>query len=151
MRAPYFPWSQLFGVNLIMLDRDRLGSKAVSMTEAVQSVASAAIGGEKVHIGPSDFVPWLRDNKVAYIRLEGRLFGGLPFQLEARLSVEDSPNSAGVVIDAVRCAKLALDRGVGGPLLSASACFCKRPLQQLGDGVSHQLLEDWIAGVEGAK
>ncbi|GAJ05709.1 unnamed protein product, partial [marine sediment metagenome] len=108
-----------------MLDRHRLMSKKESKTEAVQSVAGERLADEDIHIGPSDYVPWQKDNKVCFIRMEGRLFGDVPMNLELRLSVEDSPNSAGVVIDAIRCCKLALDRGQGGVLYSPSAYFMK--------------------------
>jgi len=112
---------------LNMLNRDRLLSKKKSKTEAVQSVTAHRLLDDNIHIGPSDYVPWLKDNKICYIRMEGRLFGNVPVNLELRLSVEDSPNSAGVGIDAIRCAKLALENGEGGALKGPSAYFCKHP------------------------
>ncbi len=131
---------------LNMLNRSRLASKKVSKTEAVQSVAGERLADENIHIGPSDYVPWQNDNKVCFIRMEGRLFGDVPMNLELRLSVEDSPNSAGVAIDAIRCAKLALDRGRGGVLDSASACLMKHPPRQLTDEEAHRHTEEFIAG-----
>ncbi len=108
---------------LNMLNRERLKSKKISKTEAVQSVTAKRLEDENIHIGPSDYVPWLKDNKICFIRMEGKLFGDVPMNIELRLSVEDSPNSAGVVIDAIRCAKIALDRNIGGPLLGPSSYF----------------------------
>jgi myo-inositol-1-phosphate synthase len=131
---------------LNMLNRDRLASKKESKTEAVQSVAGDRIADENIHVGPSDYVAWQKDNKVCFLRMEGKLFGGVPMNLELRLSVDDSPNSAGVSIDAIRCAKLALDRGLGGPLLSASAYFMKHPPEQLTDDEAYTRTEDFIAG-----
>jgi myo-inositol-1-phosphate synthase len=131
---------------LNMLNRDRLASKKESKTEAVQSVAGERIADENIHVGPSDYVAWQNDNKVCFLRMEGKLFGDVPMHLELRLSVEDSPNSAGVSIDAIRCAKLALDRGVGGPLLSPSAYFMKHPPEQTTDDEAHTRTEDFIAG-----
>jgi myo-inositol-1-phosphate synthase len=130
---------------LNMSNRTRLKSKKISKTEAVQAVAAERLSDENVHIGPSDYVPWQNDNKVAFIRMEGQLFGGVPMNLELRLSVEDSPNSAGVAIDMLRCAKLALDRGIGGPIDPASAYFCKHPPKQMTDDEAHTLLQDFIA------
>lgn len=130
---------------LNMLDRHRLASKRRSKTEAVTSLIPDGIRAEDVHVGPSDYVPWQKDRKVCFLRIEGRLFGGVPMDLELRLSVEDSPNSAGVVIDAVRCAKVALDRGIGGVLDAPSAAFCKRPPRQLPDHEAHQALERFLA------
>jgi myo-inositol-1-phosphate synthase len=135
---------------LNMLDRSRLASKKTSKTEAVQSVAGKPLDVNDVHIGPSDYVPWLNDNKVCFIRMEGRIFGGVPIDLELRLSVEDSPNSAGVVIDAIRCCKLALDRGLSGPLEGPSAYFMKRPPVQYPDHEAYRLTEAFIAGEETA-
>jgi myo-inositol-1-phosphate synthase len=135
---------------LNMLNRTRLASKKVSKTEAVQAVAGERLAEENIHIGPSDYVPWQNDNKVCFIRMEGRLFGDVPMNLELRLSVEDSPNSAGVAIDAVRCAKLALDRGRGGVLDSPSACFMKHPPRQLTDDEAHRRTEEFIAGAREA-
>jgi myo-inositol-1-phosphate synthase len=131
---------------LNMLNRDRLASKKESKTEAVQSVAGERIADENIHVGPSDYVAWQNDNKVCFLRMEGRLFGDVPMNLELRLSVEDSPNSAGVSIDAIRCAKLALDRGVGGPLLSPSSYFMKHPPEQFTDDEAYTRTEDFIAG-----
>ena len=131
---------------LNMLNRDRLASKKESKTEAVQSVTGQRIADENIHVGPSDYVAWQNDNKVCFLRMEGRLFGDVPMNLELRLSVEDSPNSAGVSIDAIRCAKLALDRGVGGPLLSPSSFFMKHPPEQYTDDEAHTRTEEFIAG-----
>lgn len=128
-----------------MLNRERLISKKQSKTEAVQSVAANRLDQENIHIGPSDYVPWLKDNKVCFIRMEGKLFGGIPMDLELRLSVEDSPNSAGVAIDSIRCAKLALDRGEGGVLEAASAFFYKHPPCQYTDDDAYHMLEQYIA------
>ena len=138
-----------FGGNtdfLNMLNRHRLKSKKISKTEAVQAMLEQPLPAENIHIGPSDYVPWQNDNKVAFIRMEGRLFGDVPMHLELRLSVEDSPNSAGIVIDAIRIAKLALERGVGGALVGPSAYFMKHPPRQLPDYVARQLVERFIAG-----
>ncbi len=129
-----------------MLNRDRLASKKESKTEAVQSVAGDRIADENIHVGPSDYVAWQNDNKVCFLRMEGKLFGDVPMNLELRLSVEDSPNSAGVSIDAIRCAKLALDRGVGGPLISPSSYFMKHPPEQVTDDEAHTRTEEFIAG-----
>ena len=129
-----------------MLERDRLESKKISKTQAVTSQLSHDLGKGNVHIGPSDYVSWLDDRKWAYVRLEGRAFGNVPLNLEYKLEVWDSPNSAGVIIDAVRCAKIALDRGVGGPILSASSYFMKSPPEQYRDDVARQSVEDFIAG-----
>jgi len=101
---------------------------------------------EDIHIGPSDYVPWLKDKKLAFIRLQGRKFGDIPINIELRLDVEDSPNSAGVMVDAVRCAKIALDRGIGGPLLSASSYFMKSPPVQHQDFVAREMVEEYIEG-----
>jgi len=131
---------------LNMLNRDRLQSKKRSKTEAVQSAAGERIPDDHLHVGPSDYVRWQGDNKVAFIRLEGHLLGGVPMNLELRLSVEDSPNSAGIVMDAVRCARLALDRGIAGPLVGPSACYCKHPPVQMPDVEAERLVEEFIAG-----
>jgi myo-inositol-1-phosphate synthase len=131
---------------LNMLDRKRLVSKKISKTEAVQSQMSERLTDGNIHIGPSDYVPWLKDNKVCFIRIEGKKFGDVPITLEARLSVEDSPNSAGVVIDAVRVAKLALDRGIGGPITSGSSYFFKHPPVQYTDTEARRRLEEFIGG-----
>ncbi|MDP8953779.1 MAG: inositol-3-phosphate synthase [Actinomycetota bacterium] len=129
-----------------MLERDRLESKKVSKTQSVTSQLEHGIADDDVHIGPSDHVPWLDDRKWAYIRMEGRNFGDAPLNVELKLEVWDSPNSAGVIIDAVRCAKLALDRGVGGPLLGPSAYFMKSPPEQFHDDQAHRMVEEFIAG-----
>lgn len=129
-----------------MLERDRLESKKVSKTQAVTSNTSAELGADDVHIGPSDYVPWLDDRKWAYIRMEGRNFGDAPVSIELKLEVWDSPNSAGVIIDAVRAAKIGLDRGIGGPLLGASSYFMKSPPEQYNDDLAHQKVEDFIHG-----
>lgn len=131
---------------LNMSNRTRLKSKKISKTEAVQSVAETRLEDENIHIGPSDYVAWQNDNKVCFLRMEGQLFGGVPMNLELRLSVEDSPNSAGVAIDMIRCAKLALDRGIGGPVHPAAAYFCKHPPQQITDDRAHEALEAFING-----
>ncbi len=128
---------------LNMLERERLASKKKSKTEAIISVGNG-LEGENAHIGPSDYVQWLGDRKWAYIRLEGRGFGGAPLNVELKLEVWDSPNSAGIVIDAVRCAKLALDRGLDGPIEAASAYFMKAPPVQMDDNVGLEALENWI-------
>jgi myo-inositol-1-phosphate synthase len=129
---------------LNMLNRHRLKSKKKSKTEAVQSVAARRLENENIHIGPSDYVPWQKDNKICFIRMEGKLFGDVPMDLELRLSVEDSPNSAGVAIDSLRCAKLALDRGQGGVLEAPSAYFCKHPPRQFTDDEAYMMLENFI-------
>jgi myo-inositol-1-phosphate synthase len=131
---------------LNMLERSRLSSKKVSKTEAVQSILDIPLKDENIHIGPSDYVPWQKDNKICFIRMEGKQFGDIPINLELRLSVEDSPNSGGVVIDAIRCCKLALDRGVGGILVSPSAYFMKHPPKQFTDDEAYRMVEDFIAG-----
>jgi len=131
---------------LNMLNRDRLSSKKVSKTEAVQSVLRERLPEEDIHIGPSDYVPWQKDNKICFLRMEGRLFGDVPMDLELRLSVEDSPNSGGVVVDAVRCCKLALKRKKGGILYSPSAYFMKHPPKQYTDDEAYQMVNDFIAG-----
>ena len=129
-----------------MLERERLESKKISKTQAVTSQVSHDLGKRNVHIGPSDYVAWLDDRKWAYVRLEGRAFGDVPLNMEYKLEVWDSPNSAGVIIDAVRCAKIALDRGIGGPILSASSYFMKSPPVQYRDDEARQAVEDFIAG-----
>ena len=131
---------------LNMLERKRLASKKKSKTEAVQSVAAIRLDDENIHVGPSDYVAWQNDNKVCFLRMEGRLFGGVPMNLELRLSVEDSPNSAGVAIDMIRCAKLARERGLAGPIDPAAAFFCKHPPEQMPDDEAFALLEAFIAG-----
>ena len=130
---------------LNMANHRRLASKKISKTEAVQSVAAERLEDDNVHIGPSDYVAWQNDNKVCFLRMEGSMFGGVPMNLELRLSVEDSPNSAGVAIDMIRCAKLAKDRGLGGPIDAASAYFCKHPRIQMTDDLAQIAVEDFIA------
>ena len=129
---------------LNMKNQDRLVSKKISKTEAVQAVTGERLVNEDIHIGPSDYVPWQNDNKVCFVRMEGSLFGDVPMNLELRLSVEDSPNSAGVVIDMIRCCKLALQRGVGGALEAPSAFFCKHPPVQYTDDVAYDMTEEFI-------
>lgn len=131
---------------LNMLNRRRLVSKKESKTEAVQSVAAHKLDDRNIHIGPSDYVPWQNDNKVCFIRMEGKLFGDVPMNLELRLSVEDSPNSAGVAIDSIRCCKLGLERGVGGVLYSPSAYFAKHPPRQYTDDEAYRMTEEFIQG-----
>ncbi|MDQ1429185.1 MAG: myo-inositol-phosphate synthase [Acidimicrobiaceae bacterium] len=130
-----------------MLERERLESKKISKTQSVTSQIDNGIAADDVHIGPSDHVAWLDDRKWAYIRLEGRNFGDVPLNIELKLEVWDSPNSAGVIIDAIRCAKLALDRGIGGPLDGPSAYFMKSPPVQYHDDDAHRMVEDFAAGV----
>jgi myo-inositol-1-phosphate synthase len=127
-----------------MLERERLQSKKISKTQAVTSNMRRTLGKDDIHIGPSDHVPWLQDRKWAHIRLEGREFGNVPLVVDLKLEVWDSPNSAGIVIDAVRCAKLALDRGIGGPLIGPSAYFMKSPPVQYPDDVAQQMVEAFI-------
>ena len=136
---------------LNMLALDRLISKKTSKTESVQSQAEERLDRRNIHIGPSDYVPWQGDNKFAFIRMEGRGFGNAPIEIELRLSVQDSPNSAGVVIDAVRCAKLAADRGLAGPLEAASAYYMKSPPRQMRDSVARDLCDDFIGGSDAGK
>ncbi|HEY9418244.1 MAG TPA: inositol-3-phosphate synthase [Pseudonocardia sp.] len=129
-----------------MKEVDRLESKKVSKTQSVTSQLSHDIGKDNVHIGPSDYVPWLDDRKWAYVRLEGRAFGDVPLSLEYKLEVWDSPNSAGIIIDAIRAAKIAMDRGIGGPLLAASSYFMKSPPEQYSDSVARDAVESFIKG-----
>ena len=129
-----------------MLERDRLESKKISKTQSVTSQLENGIDARNVHIGPSDYVAWLDDRKWAFVRLEGRNFGDIPLSLEYKLEVWDSPNSAGIIIDAIRAAKIALDRGIGGPILSASSYFMKSPPVQYTDDQAKQAVEDFIAG-----
>jgi len=136
-----------FGGNtdfLNMLERKRLKTKKVSKTEAVQSILGEPLDWKNIHIGPSDYIPFLKDNKIAYIRLEGKLFGDVPMYIELKLSVEDSPNSAGSAIDAIRCAKLGLDRNIGGPLYSISSYTMKHPPIQYPDWQAKELVEKFI-------
>ncbi|MEU1723829.1 inositol-3-phosphate synthase [Actinomadura sp. ATCC 39365] len=129
-----------------MLERSRLQSKKISKTQSVTSQIPHEMGKADVHIGPSDHVPWLDDRKWAYVRLEGRSFGDTPLNLEYKLEVWDSPNSAGIIIDAVRAAKIALDRGIGGPILSASSYFMKSPPEQYSDDEAREYVEKFIKG-----
>ncbi len=138
-----------FGGNtdfLNMLERERLESKKISKTNAVTSMLDYKLPSDNVHVGPSDYVPWLHDRKWAYIRLEGTTFGDVPLNVELKLEVWDSPNSAGVVIDAVRCAKIALDRKIAGAIFAPSSYFMKSPPQQFPDDVARQMVEDFIKG-----
>jgi myo-inositol-1-phosphate synthase len=138
-----------FGGNtdfLNMLDRDRLESKKISKTGAVTSMLPYSMAPENVHVGPSDYVPWLSDRKWCYLRMEGTTFGDVPLNLEAKLEVWDSPNSAGVIIDAIRCAKLGLDRGISGTLIGPSAYFMKTPPKQFKDEIAREMTEAFIRG-----
>jgi myo-inositol-1-phosphate synthase len=138
-----------FGGNtdfLNMLERDRLESKKISKTNAVTSMLPYDLGPDNVHVGPSDHVPWLTDRKWCYIRMEGTTFGDVPLNAEVKLEVWDSPNSAGVIIDAVRCAKIALDRGLSGPILAPASYFMKSPPQQYKDDVARDMTEAFIRG-----
>ena len=132
-----------------MLEWDRLVSKKESKTNSVLSQLDFDLDPENIHVGPSDYVPWLQDRKWAYIRMEGRTFGDVPLNLELKLEVWDSPNSAGVVIDAIRCAKIALDRGVSGALVPPSSYFMKSPAVQMRDEEARQRLEQFIANEGG--
>jgi len=129
-----------------MLERQRLKSKKISKTEAVQSQMKDRMHDDDIHIGPSDYVPWLKDNKVCFIRMEGLKFGDVPLTLDLRLSVEDSPNSAGIMVDAIRCAKLALDRKISGVLKSPSSYFMKHPIEQYSDSEAKKRVEEFIEG-----
>jgi myo-inositol-1-phosphate synthase len=138
-----------FGGNtdfLNMLERERLESKKISKTNAVTSMVPYEIGANNVHVGPSDYVPWLTDRKWAYIRMEGTTFGNVPLNMEVKLEVWDSPNSAGVMIDALRCAKIALDRELSGPIIGPSSYFFKSPPKQFRDDICRQKVEDFITG-----
>ncbi len=135
---------------LNMLERSRLHSKKISKTSAVQSQLDEPLEADNIHIGPSDYVPWQNDNKICFLRIEGEGFGGIPLEIEARLSVEDSPNSAGVVIDAVRLCRMARDRGEAGPLYPVSAYFMKHPPVQIPDTCAKQLLDEFVAGTRRA-
>jgi len=140
-----------FGGNtdfLNMLERERLESKKISKTGAVTSMLPYKLDPDNVHVGPSDYVPWLTDRKWCYVRMEGTTFGEVPLNLEAKLEVWDSPNSAGVIIDAVRCAKLALDRGLAGPLIAPSSYFMKTPPKQFKDNICREMTEAYIKGEE---
>ncbi|MEK7285609.1 MAG: inositol-3-phosphate synthase, partial [Chloroflexota bacterium] len=140
-----------FGGNtdfLNMLERERLLSKKISKTNAVTSMLDYPLPEHDVHVGPSDYVPWLLDRKWCYIRMEGTTFGDVPLNLELKLEVWDSPNSAGVVIDAIRCCRLALDRGLGGTIVAPSAYFMKSPPRQIPDDVARERVEAFIAGTD---
>ena len=128
-----------------MLERDRLESKKISKTNAVISQLDFEMDDQNVHVGPSDYVPWQKDNKLCFLRLEGLQWGNVPMELELRLSVEDSPNSAACVMDAIRCAKVALERGEGGALIGPSAYFCKHPPQQFNDDLAAQMVDEYVA------
>jgi myo-inositol-1-phosphate synthase len=130
-----------------MLDRQRLTSKKLSKTEAVQAALAERLEDENILIGPSEYVPWQKDNKVCFLRVEGTQWGDVPFNVEVRLSVEDSPNAAACVIDAIRCCKIALERGEGGVLIAPSAYFCKHPPQQFNDEVAGRMLDAYIVEV----
>lgn len=132
---------------LNMLNQSRLRSKKISKTEAVQSILDSPLDPQNIHIGPSDYVPWQKDNKVCFLRIEGRGFAGVPLNLELRLSVEDSPNSAGVTVDAIRCCKLARKRGIGGALTSVSAYTMKHPPEQIPDQEGRKRVEEFIRGL----
>lgn len=129
-----------------LIERSRGKTKKISKTESVQSQLAIPMPADNIHIGPSDYVPWLKDNKLCFLRMEGHKFGNIPIELELRLSVEDSPNSGGSVIDAIRCCKLGLDRKVSGPLLSISSYTMKHPPQQFPDFVAKEMVEDYIKG-----
>ena len=131
---------------LNMLNRNRLKNKRISKTEAIQSQLGVPLEPENIHIGPSDYVPWQNDNKVCFLRMEGRGFGEVPLNLEMRLSVEDSPNSGGITIDTIRCCKIARDRGIGGPLISISAYAMKHPIVQIPDNEAKFMVEEFIEG-----
>ena len=131
-----------------MLERERLESKKISKTQAVTSMLPYPLPKEDIHVGPSDYVPWLTDRKFCYIKMEGTTFGDVPLELEAKLEVWDSPNSAGVVIDAIRCVKLALDRGISGPLIAPSSYFMKSPPKQFKDNIAREMTEAYIKGEE---
>ncbi|HEY8861319.1 MAG TPA: inositol-3-phosphate synthase, partial [Candidatus Limnocylindria bacterium] len=138
-----------FGGNtdfLNMLERERLESKKISKTNAVTSMLDYEMDPKDVHVGPSDYVPWLLDRKWCYIRMEGTTFGDVPLNAEVKLEVWDSPNSAGVVIDAIRCCKLALDRGLGGTVVAPASYFMKSPPEQIHDDIARKRVEDFIAG-----
>jgi myo-inositol-1-phosphate synthase len=140
-----------FGGNtdfLNMLERERLESKKISKTNAVTSMLPYPLPEDDVHVGPSDYVPWLTDRKWCYIRMEGTTFGEVPLNVETKLEVWDSPNSAGVVIDAIRCIKLALDRGIGGPLIGPASYFMKSPPKQFKDNIARDMTEAFIRGEE---
>jgi myo-inositol-1-phosphate synthase len=130
---------------LNMKEVERLESKKISKTEAVQSVLPKRLPEDKIYVGPSDFIPHLGNTKIAFIRIQGRMFANIPFTIELRLEVDDKANSAGIAVDAIRCCKLALDRGIGGPLIEASAWLMKHPPKQMDDSEAKKMLERWIA------
>jgi myo-inositol-1-phosphate synthase len=134
-----------------MLERERLESKKISKTNSVISQLNYQLDPDDIHVGPSDYVPWLLDRKFCYIKMEGQTFGDVPLNLELKLEVWDSPNSAGVVIDAIRCVKLALDRGLMGALVAPSAYFMKSPPIQYTDDEAHRMVEEFITADQGAK
>lgn len=134
-----------------MLERGRLESKKISKTNSVKSQLPYEIGDDNIHVGPSDYVPWLEDRKFAHIRVEGRTFGDVPLSVDLKLEVWDSPNSAGVVIDAIRCAKIAMDRKIGGALLAPSAYFMKSPPDQFSDEIAKNMLDNFIMGFKEGK
>lgn len=134
---------------LNMLNRDRLKSKKISKTQAVQSILDKPLDDDNIHIGPSDYVPWQKDNKICFLRMEGRIFGDVPINLELRLSVEDSPNSGGSSIDAIRVCKLAMDRKISGPLLAISAYTMKHPPVQYPDEIAKEMVDQFILGETG--
>jgi myo-inositol-1-phosphate synthase len=129
---------------LNMLNRSRLTTKKISKTEAVQAVSARRLPDRDIHVGPSDYVPWQKDRKICFMRMEGRIFGHMPVEIELRMTVEDSPNSAGVAIDAIRCCRLAMDRGQGGVLYAPSAYFCKHPPRQFTDDEAYRMTEAFI-------
>jgi len=131
-----------------MLEKERLESKRISKTEAVTSQLDYEIGADNIHVGPSDYIPWLADRKFCHLRMEGRTFGDVPLNIEVKLEVWDSPNSAGVVVDAIRCCKLAMDRGISGALIAPSAYFMKSPPVQYKDDEARRMVEEFIAGSE---
>jgi myo-inositol-1-phosphate synthase len=131
---------------LNMLNQRRLQSKKISKTDAVQSILDVPLHPDNIHIGPSDYIPWQKDNKICFLRMEGRGFGGVPLHLELRLSVEDSPNSAGVAIDVIRCVQLARERKIGGPLTSVAAYAMKHPPEQVPDAEGRKIIEEFIQG-----
>jgi myo-inositol-1-phosphate synthase len=129
-----------------MLERTRLQSKKISKTEAVQSQLSKRLNDKSIYVGPSDFIPFLGNRKLAFIRIDGRMFADIPFNMELRLDVDDKANSGGIAIDVIRCAQLALDRKVGGPLIEASAYLMKHPPLQMDDYEAKKRLDEWIKG-----
>ena len=131
---------------LNMARHHRLKTKKISKTESVQSVLPERLADEKIHVGPSDYIPWIKDQKICFLRIEGRKFGNIPINVEVRMSVEDSPNSGGCTIDAIRAIKIGLDRGIGGALTSISAWTMKHPPEQFPDSVAKKMVEEFIQG-----